>query len=612
MTQKQKISEVMGTKKKGITLLETLLALSIGAAVIVASVQGMNRYSENVQVQAAATQMSRLIEAADTWGDDRYSELVAAGPQILTPAQTQARLIDYLGGAFPNDPFRNSYRLVTRTYTYRVPDPVNPGFDIDRDALQIMLVSFNTDPGPLATEDDIRINIANTAGARSGFVSTDIATCSDGAGGALPAGNICGAFGSYALLATDFPANSLDDAFNVALITKGDSSFYGDQLYRYDYGDPELNTMRTRIIMDATDPIDNEIESNRNPLRITAHDATSTSTSTIELNNDNGAGLGDITLAPGTSNRTVLIGNGAEPILRGDGNVLQINEGAGRVRLGDVYDYDWTAPDGSALSAELGEGEIRGTHLMGEFISADAINSIFPRSTYPLRMQAFSKGHVIIGSRGQYTPLGGLNPGQTRYELADGVVTTGLVKAQDITCADCGGSLSEILPRWRHMGTYYVAYTTGTGTRVPKPNCGTRNIRGASIANGGSREQNFNETRDDNRYRPGILLTPRRLLTKRSDDATFVRHGGNQSNFLSFDSYMRAENDPLDDDYWRVSTHQSGDNIYTTVMAMTYCIYMGGAPEQQDPTSDLTTGFGTSTLGTVGTWTSKETGVHLP
>jgi hypothetical protein len=365
------------------------------------------------------------------------------------------------------------------------------------------------------------------------------------------------------------------------------------------------------LFMDSpTNP--NAIQSPRSPLAISASTADGSSVATIDLNSDNGSGSGDITMAPGASNRTVLVGNGAEPILRGDGNVLQINEGAGRVRLGDVYAYDWTTPDGSNLSVEMGEGEIRGTHLMGEFISADAINSIFPRFTYPLRMQAFNKGHVIIGSRGLYTPLGGLNPGQTRYELADGVVTTGLVKAQDITCADCGGSLSEILPRWRHMGTYYVAYTTGQGTRVPKPNCGVNNVRGPAISNGGSREQNFQETRDDNRYRPGILLTPRRLLTKRSDDATFVRHGGNQSNFLAFDSYMRAQNDPLDNSFWRVSTHQSGDNIYTTVMAMTYCIYMGGAPEQQDPTSEFIPGFGNSTPGTVGTWTSKETGVHVP
>lgn len=559
------------TTKRGITLLETLLALAVGAIVIVASIQGINRYTESVQVQASASQLERLIIAMDTFADDNYDNLITNAPQVFTPAQTQTALISYLGSSFPVDAFRNNYRIATRTYTYAVPDLANPGNTVNRDAIQILLVGFNTNPGPLATEDDIRINIANTAGARAGFISTAVASCSDGAGGILPPGNICGAFGSYALTAASFAPTALDNAFVVGLVTKGDSSFYGDQLYRYNYGDPELNTMRTTLFMDSpADP--NEIYSPRFDLTVRGEE--------------------DILIDAGETGRTVFVGDaatGTDPIVRSNTNILQVGQGAGRIRLGDIVEQTYTTPAGSTTGViEMGTGGIRGNAMFSNIVRTDTINSLFALRSDPLRIQNFRRGEVIIGQRGRYTPRFVQNNGTVAtsssvYELSDGKLTAGHVVTQDVTCADCGGSLSEVLPRWRHMGTYYVAYTQGSGTSVPKPAC-TSNRRNTTNRGASSDEQAFQETGNDTRYRPSILLIPRQIRSKNFTDSVNPNTGSGYSNRdisdIPIDSHLRAINNGNN---WLVRLHKSTDNIYTTAFALTYCVFTGGETRQFDP-----------------------------
>ena len=82
-------------------------------------------------------------------------------------------------------------------------------------------------------DDDVvlRAEIANTSGAAAGFISQDDLTCSNAANNATrPDGHICGAFGAYSFSPGTFPATDFDDAAVVGLVTKGDSSVYGDQL----------------------------------------------------------------------------------------------------------------------------------------------------------------------------------------------------------------------------------------------------------------------------------------------------------------------------------------------------------------------------------------------
>jgi type II secretory pathway pseudopilin PulG len=595
-----KTNNLKRIKKRGISLLETMLALAIGSLVIVSSIQGMNRYTEDVQTQAAANQLDRLISAAETWADDNYDALTTGGNKSYNAAQTITQLGPYLGNTFPTDPFRNQFRMATRKYQYSVPDPANPGSFINRDAMQLLLVGYNTDPGELASKSDIRINIANTAGAKAGFISTSTATCSNGTGGKLAAGNICGAFGSYALNATQFAANTLNNAIVVGLITKGDSSFYGDQLYRYNYGDPELNTMRTTLTMDSpTDP--NDIRSPRSPLALRASNAAGTNVSSINIGNNNGGGLGDITLSPGNTNRTTLIGrNGDDPILRSNTATTQIGLSNGRLRLGDVVTRTFKDVGGGSSTIYMGDGELRTDRIFSELVKASTVNSLFPRRTTPLRLQDFRRGEVIVGERGRYRPNANGIASGTVYELSDGVVTAGLVKAQDIVCADCGGNLSEILPRWRHMGTYFVAYTSGQGTRVPKPAC-TDNRRGTENRVATSDEQGYLESIRDNRYDPRILLISRQIQSKNIEDSSVYSPDVSD---IPFNSHMTAVNDSASpNSFWRVSLDKTRDNVYTTAFALTYCVFTGGSAAQQDPTNTSVAGLGRSTPTSVGTWT---------
>lgn len=580
---------------RGITLLETLLALAVGAVVIVASIQGVNRYTEGVQIQASAGQMERLIAATDTWADDNYETILADAPRLYTFAETQTALSPYLGGAFPQDAFRSRYRLASRTYTYTVPDPVTAGGTINRDAVQILLVATNTG-SVLTTDEELRISLANTAGKGAGFVSTANATCDDGAGGNLPPGNICGVFGSYALLGNAFPPNTLTNAITVGMVSKGDSSFYGDQLYRYNYGDPDLNTMRTTLFMDSgTDP--NEIQSPRQQLTLRARTAAggqATVTVGREGTGVGGIGEGDIMLDPGSTNRVVIVGaagaNG-HPVLRSS---------TGTLLLGDRTSVTMTGSNGVTTGTlALGQDDVRADRFMANMVSTKEINNLWQRVDAPLRLQRFARGEVIIGERGAYTAVGE-NSTTSTYDIADGRLVAGHVMAQDITCADCGGSLSEILPRWRHMGTYFVGETVGGGTRVDAPACtnNRRDVYNRAATTGQNPEAAFVNSARDTRYKPSILIIPRQIRTAdpplptdpASDvpfnalyQATPVLSGGNITG-------------------WNVIMHRNRDGIYTTAFALTYCVFVGG---NYDPTSTAVPDMGTNTPATNGTWTTK-------
>lgn len=589
-------SFLRASTKRGLTLLETLLALAVGAVVIVQSVSGINQYTESVQVQAAGGQLERIIAAADTWANDRY-ETLSTGNRFFTAADTQTQLAPYLGGSFPQDAFRNSYRMVTRTYTYPVPDPATGG-TIQRTAVQVLVVGFNTNPGPLASEADLRINIANTAGRGAGFVSSAVATCDNGSGGRLPAGNICGAYGSYALNASQFPAGALANAFILGLVTKGDSSFYGDQLYRYNYGDPDLNTMRTSLLMDSAPGNANEIQSPRQSLTLRSNTAAGNNASVLIGRPNGGPGLaGDIIINPGTSNTVVINGEGANPSLRTDTNVLL---------MGQQTNTTLRDSSGRNLTTQLANGQIRAGQMFSNIVGAEEVSSLWRQRDTPLRLQNFARGEVIIGQRGRYRPFdsGTAVPG-LNYELSDGRLVAGHVVSQDITCADCGGSLSQILPRWRHMGTYFIGYTRGGGTRVNHPSCGDsrRNMQSRSAT---STNQAYAETVQDDRYRPAILLIPRQIASKNLADAQTFGTNGDYSH-VPMDAHFRAEQ-PVNGagvaaPYWNVILHKTSDNVYSTAFALTYCVFTGGSAAMSDPTSTVVPGMFEQTPTNMGTWT---------
>ena len=117
---------------RGVSLLETLLALSIGGVVIASSMFGLARYTENLKVQASASMLNRLTFAADRYAEDNFDALLAAAPQEIPINVLQP----YYGQNIGTDAFRSSYRLSTRRYTYQVPDP--SGGTRNEDALQVL------------------------------------------------------------------------------------------------------------------------------------------------------------------------------------------------------------------------------------------------------------------------------------------------------------------------------------------------------------------------------------------------------------------------------------------------------------------------------------------
>merc|ERR1712108_83293 len=89
---------------------------------------------------------------------------------------------------------------------------------------------------------------------------------------------------------------------------------------------------------------------------------------------------------------------------------------------------------------DVGEGDLYARSTWTEEVRTDQINSLHPRIDDPLRLQKRNNGEVIVGKRVRYSPNG------SRYEISDGKLTAQHVQVQDVTCADCGGSLSNLLP----------------------------------------------------------------------------------------------------------------------------------------------------------------------
>jgi type II secretory pathway pseudopilin PulG len=568
-------------KLRGISLLETLLSLAVGGVVIVSSVQGLTRYTESVKVQATASLITRLNVAADLYAQDNYDNLVAAAPQELAIGVLQP----YFGSNIRQDAFKNSYVMSTRTYIYQTPDPVNGGL-MNQNALQVLIVGRNPDQTRLDEKISLRSEIANSAGADAGFISLIDGMCQDNTGTGLPVGSICGSFGSCAIQASQFPATNFANAAVVSMVTKGDSSVYGDQLYRYNYGDPELNTMHTTLNMDDNEIINaatirgNQIIEQEGPTsRITNREGT------IQLEARN-----DVRIDADT-NHIIITDNaaGSKPTIRSSTGALQFGRGGQGISVGDETS-NTIRQIGSG--APLGTGYILSDRLFGNEARIGAINSLHKRREDPLRLQQFARGEVVIGNRARYTPARGRGSSSSRYELSDGQLTAGVIKAQDITCADCGGNLSDILPRWRHMGTYFVNESTG-GVNVPKPNCSLSRRDEINRGTMGDESPVSNSSRDP-RYAPRILILPKHIV-----------QGNNSFGRAGFDIEFFARD--ISGNRWRVYANTPGDQARVEALAMTYCVFLGGPPAKLYPHNPSNSVYPTrSNTPGGGSWTVME------
>jgi len=568
-----KSGRLVARKFRGLSLLEAMLALGIGGIVITQSVFGLQRYTSGLQVQAAASKLSILNRAADRYAEDNYSTLVANAPQQI-PISV---LAPYIGDNIGSDSFGNEYFLTTRTYLFPVLDPISGG-TIQEQALQVLIVGAYADPLQTAMIENLtlRSDIAITAGSAAGFIALDGLSCADGAGGVSPDGAICGAFGAYSINSANFPATNFANAAVVSLVTKGDGTVYGDQLYRYDYGDPELNTMRTDLFMDNNRIVD--------PSEITGADIISM----------NGAGT-SIIRTEDASNLTIESAGSA--LIRSQNGSITFNSSTNDYFLGVTAaaagpcvspstTLDPCTQDFARLSAENGRLRLNNTEtVFGDKVALQhgarvlrtgtgniwagfgvfsdiltvGLNSLFDTSTDALRLQQNREfGEVIIGRRVRYTPDG---TGGT-YELSDGNLTAQHVQVQDISCADCGGSLASILPKWRHMGTYFIP--DGTARRVPKPQC-TDNRTSTRVRAAIGNDLAYADSNSDARYEAKIILIPRQMaFTETSGGAGVI------------DFRFDAIDSPTS---WLTFATVTGG--LASALAKTYCVFTGG---NVDPT----------------------------
>lgn len=565
---------------RGAIMLETMMALSVGALLIVGGAVGQREYLEGVRVQASASMLKRMTLAADTYAEDNYAKLLTEAPREYSATVLEP----YFGPNLGTDAFKNTYVLSTRKYTITVPNPA--GGTMQQDALQVLVVAKKPAASPIDKDPLLKAEVANTAGAAAGFISDSSLSCRDATGtGMRIAGQICGAFGGYSMTASQFPATNFSNAVFVSLTTKGDSSLYGDQLYRYDQGDPELNRMHTDLDMNGNDILNVDTIDAVDQIVMKGPNKKITS----EVGGLDIAPKGNLFLESGTNGLYIRSPDASAPRILGSGGTLQIGFNNNTLQLGTPRDFS----HGSRTN-QTGRGDLLAGSINTNMLRSNEINSLQEHESDPLRLQKVDNGEVIIGKRVRYNPKGDMTSGGT-YELSDGQLTAQHVRVQDITCADCGGTLSSILPKWRQMGTYYVKAGSDNAevtTAVPKPNCdGSRRSRETRGAIG--QHASYNETANDTRYTPKIIIVPKSLGT----GATNNRDENYTLNISwKFEAIDRTSR-------WDVKVKT--DNAAGDALAMTYCVFEGG---DSDPTSGNGGPLHRSNTNnnTNGTWTRLE------
>ena len=491
------------TKIRGITLIETLLALSIGTVILASSVYAINQYNQGLKVMSAANLLNRLTNSARLYAADNHKQLLTNAPQTL-PIEV---LAPYFAGNIDTDAFRTQFHIATGTYTFQVPD--DKGGTISKTALNLLIVGEHKTAGFIPYNDNVRTEVANNAGLGAGFVSTNLVSCLNNAGTSLlPAGNICGAHDAYSFSNSDFPTTNITKASYVSLISEGDASLHGDQLYRYDFGDPDLNTMHTDIHMSDNQMINVKKIHGANRITFEAPTGTdqkiTTSSSPLSIET---ADNGSLTLAPGNGLVQILQHSSGHPIISPANNTLQLGDDNQLITIGDLQD-DTINLNGAPNTEKIGSANLKTENIVGKSLKVHELNSLHNSKHDPLRLQNFHNGELVIGKRVKYTPTGSL----ASYELSDGKITARNISLQDIECADCGGSLANLLPRWRHVGTYFVSDqpASASGVIIPKPDCS--NSRRSQLVRASTGEDaSWDETSDDPRYETKIILVPQKF-----------------------------------------------------------------------------------------------------
>lgn len=213
---------------KGFTLLETLLAIGLGALMIASAAYALSQRANDIRDKAMAEHLQIAQDAAGTFAKNNYVDLKDNAPQRFT----MASINEYLPPNFSTSPYGHTYELVTRPI-------IRAGV---REGFEMLLVAGN----PTREIEPKRVPaISGLAGAKTGYIRTN------------PLGGgeqIIGAFGGWQRNLSDFTMVSVADPQFAVSIMLNDTSVTADYLYRNEIpGQPQLNRMNTDIDMNNND-----------------------------------------------------------------------------------------------------------------------------------------------------------------------------------------------------------------------------------------------------------------------------------------------------------------------------------------------------------------------
>jgi type II secretory pathway pseudopilin PulG len=218
-------------REGGFTLLETLLAIGIGALMLTTFGYAAQERANDIRDKAAAEHLKILTQATDSWVRDNWNAVVSAAPAAY-PTTTIAA---YLPTGFGNNPYGMKYSIVTR--------PIMHGAVLS--GAEVLIAAGD----PTFPVDGKRSPmIAAMAGATGATFPTPV--------------TIQGAYGGWSSSTAGFAATGLGTPVVASLLYQDNGAILADYLYRNVVpGHPELNRMNADLDMGGND-IDNIKDAN--------------------------------------------------------------------------------------------------------------------------------------------------------------------------------------------------------------------------------------------------------------------------------------------------------------------------------------------------------------
>lgn len=323
-------------RSRGLTMLETLLAIGLGAMIMVGGVYALNERTNDIRDKATAEHLRIVSKAVDTYVRDNFltgDELRKNAPQRIL-VSTTGPLASYLPPNFGPNPYGQTYVVVTRPIIKAT--PTDPAKRVGVEAMIVTGWSSSVPKADRRVPDPKRIPaVAALVGATGGyFAHPDVAPLTCNRGGA--AHDVCGAYDGFAADMAGFAPHTLEDPTWASLLYLDNGTLTADYLYRYKIGEEtESNTMHTSILMAPPD---------------------GTNVANLEMggNDINNAGKGtftkDVTVTGKVDTGTLVVQNGVQICVQD-----QLNCGVAISTEGGFYDLKdgWITFRGNTPNAGL-------------------------------------------------------------------------------------------------------------------------------------------------------------------------------------------------------------------------------------------------------------------